>query len=160
MRYRALLFAVVVMTVAACESSEPRELAEVPPLDLRGVSETAHLANGWLNPKTLELHLESQTPDANDLVIRGIVEGSTFTAIGDIEGTIPETPVRGRLEKAWLDLSARRIFFVKDGTPPTPPFLPGSFEPQTGLFYPSQRELVRGPIELPSSAPSTQPAGI
>lgn len=160
MRHRALVIAFMLLTVAACESSGPRELAEVPPLDLRGVSESAHLANGWLNPKTLELHLESQTPDANDLVIRGIVEGATFTAIGDIEGSIPEIPVRGRLEKAWLDLSARRIFFVKDGLPPAPPFLPGSFEPQTGLFYPSQRELVRAPIELPASAPATQPAGL
>src|SRR5262245_4603473 len=113
---RAVVFAggiaILLGVATACRSGMDPAAQAIPDLHLRDVHPEVASGHGWLNPKTLQLHLDSEKPEPNDVVVRGIVEGQLFQPQGDVEGALPEAPVRGRVDTAWLELRNRRVRLV------------------------------------------------
>ena len=155
------LMVAVVACLSACAENQPAGSEGVRDMSLIGVRAEAQIAHGWLNVKTLQVHLDTDRPDPKDYILRGVVEGGYFTPEGDIEGPegLPEAPMRGRVERAWLELTTRRILFAADGIMPLAPCLDGKFDTQTSLFYPATRTVLRETPVSPASAPAGSGTG-
>jgi len=143
----------VALAFAACQSETAPDTGRVPDLSLVDARSEVAVGKGWLDVKTLQIHLDSDVPEPTDVVLRGTVEGFFFSPSGEVEGELAEPPVRGRVERAWLELRTRRIVYMQAGIAPEAPWLAGRFDQQTALFYPEHRAPGHS---LPAPAASSQ----
>jgi hypothetical protein len=125
-----------------CRSSD-EVAAGAQPIRLLDVKSAATISPGWLNPKTLQLHTATELPEADDLILRGTLTGWYFEPTGEIEGAINEPPPISKVEPCWLHLATRSIHPMDGREAPPAPYLPGRYDKETGLFYPSQRTVIR-----------------
>lgn len=132
--------AVVVLAAAltGCSSSTTND-APGAKIDLtnNAVDLDAMTVDGWMNPKTLQIHASTVAPEDGDMVIRGAIRGWRFEPYGDVEGGLHPVPDRATPDACWLVLSDRTVVYREGGTEPGEPCLEGVFDAESGLFYPS-----------------------
>ncbi|MCB9832984.1 MAG: hypothetical protein H6807_10965 [Planctomycetes bacterium] len=145
MRILAIVFLSVLLVACASEQrgregyySGLRPIGEARP--------ESQASPAWMNPRTLQVHAAIDRPEEGELILRGLLIGHHFRATGDVEGSLTEPEVRARCRKVDLMLRDRRL--IDEGSPrPAGDYLPGLFDPETELFHPSTRVVVRAPVE-------------
>ena len=151
---RALSIVCSLLILGACQSSASSDGAAGfgdQEIDLTTAHVEATTTKGWLNLKTLEIGVASATPDADEMIIDGLLVGWRFIALGNVRGQIQAPPVMARCRRIWVVLEDRSIVEQKDGAlPPTRTYLPGYLDPETSLFYPQSAQIVR--VEAPVAA--------
>ena len=150
MRWSMVLVMFVVMAFGVgCSSSDESSL-EPGQISLESSHDDIDATPGWLNVKTLLIYPSQETPEPEDMFVRGTLRGWVFTPDGDIEGNLQEPDVPGRTEPAWLVLADRSLILVDGGRLPERPFVSGRFDPEDRLFYPDQR-MVRDGVPAPKA---------
>ncbi len=139
--HRSSLICFALLVFSSCSTSVSDSDAE----EARQISAqraAARLTPAWLNPRTLQLHNNSDKPDNDDLVLRGQRDGWIFLPEGDVQGTLRTAPQSSTLKKCRLLLANRSLVFSSDTTPLRATYLEGVFDSETKLFYPSSRQCL------------------
>ncbi len=133
----------VLVLVAACSSQETTREGYYSGLRPLGEPRTEALATrGWLNARTLQIHGAIETPEPGDLILPGVIIGYHFRSTDDLQGEIVPPPVPGRCREVLLMIRDRRVIEA-DRQPPGGEYLRGLFDPETELFHPNSRGVVR-----------------
>ena len=133
----------VICLLAGC-ATNTKDSSENDTLKLDAYDPEAMTVEGWLNPKTLEIHAATVEPEDGDMIIRGKVRGWLFEPESDIVGALHEGPVLTESDACWLILSSRELSWREGAeAPPEEPYLEGKFDSEEGLFYPSSK-VVHG----------------
>ncbi|MCA9320686.1 MAG: hypothetical protein KDB53_08130 [Planctomycetes bacterium] len=141
-RARLRIFVLMLAGLTACATPESHDETGTPVVTLDRKHSEAWSHPGYLNAKTLQVIPLPHTPQANEMLVRGTIIGGFFHPDGDLLGALQDAPAGELSQPAFLALRDRRLSFPSEGKPPEPPYLPGRYDAETGLFYPSQSTVV------------------
>ena len=138
------LAALLCALLSACtSSSSPDEQGLLMRLDQD--HEGIDMIPGWVNVKTLQIHPDSEKPEPGDLHVRGAFRGWVFHPQGQVEGSLQPVPETAATVESWLRLSDRSVH-PRSGAMPVGDLVPGRFDAENALFYPSQTRLDEGAV--------------
>ncbi len=145
----------------ACKSNsgQGQGLQGPDKVNLEGPQPAAAQIPGWMNVRTLQIHPATTVPEEDDLTLDGILVGWIFEPGGTLKGSLKQPEKEIDLEDCWLSLRDRKLISKSSGELPSGPYLPGRYDRESELFYPSQTQVLRPVLPEPLMLPAIDVSG-